>query len=193
MLKNGHEIKWTTEAKKYFKEIKQAISDAPVLVSLDFTKYFLVFSYASEHTIATVLLQKNDENMEQPIAFLSKMLRDGELKYDIMEKQAYALVKALKYFRVYILHSHIIAHVPTTVVKGILTQPDPEGRKVKWIATLLEYDIEIKPTKLVKGKGLAKMMTDSNCESLQLNFLSSQSHQLDTGVEVMIDFVASPW
>ena len=37
------------------------------------------------------------------------------------------------------------------------------------------------------------MMTDSNCESLQLNSLSSQSHSLDKGVEVMIDFVASPW
>ena len=89
--------------------------------------------------------------MEQPIAFFIKMWRDGELKYDIMEKQAYALVKALKYFRVYILHSHVISHVPTTAIKGNITQPDPEGRREKWIATLLEYDIEIKPAKLVKG------------------------------------------
>ena len=95
-----------------------------MLVSPYFTKDFLAFSYASEHTITAVLLQKNNENMEQPIAFFSKMLRDGELKYDIMKKQAYALVKALKDFRVYILHSHIIAHVPTATVKGILTQPD---------------------------------------------------------------------
>ena len=86
MLKKGHEIKWIADAKKSFKEIKQAISEAPMLVSLDFTKYLLIFSYASEHTIAAVLLQKNNENMEQPIAFFSKMLRDGELKYEIMEK-----------------------------------------------------------------------------------------------------------
>ena len=46
MLRKGHEIKWTAEAKKSFKEIKQAISEAPVLVSLDFTKDFLIFSYA---------------------------------------------------------------------------------------------------------------------------------------------------
>ena len=105
-------------------------------------------------------MQKNDENLEQPIAFFSKMLRDGELKYDIMEKQAYDLFKALKDFRVYILHSHIIAHVPSAAVKGILTQPDPEGKRAKWIATLLEYDIEIKPTKLVKGQGLDKIMAN---------------------------------
>ena len=151
MLKKGHEIKWTAEATQNFKEIKQAISEAPMLVSPDFNKDFLIFSYASENTIAAVLLQKNNENMEQPIAFFSKMLRDGELKYVIMEKQAYAFVKALKYFRVYILHSHIIAHVPTSAVKGILTQPDPEGRRAKWIVTLLEYGIEIRPTKLIKG------------------------------------------
>ena len=121
MLKKGHEIKWIAEAKKSFKEIKHAISEAPVLVSPYFNKDFLIFSYASEHTIVVVLLQKNNENMEQPIAFFSKMLRDGELKYDIMEKQVYALVKALEDSRVYILHSHIIAYVPTSAVKGILT------------------------------------------------------------------------
>ena len=37
------------------------------------------------------------------------------------------------------------------------------------------------------------MLTDSNYESLQLNFLSNQFYQLDTGVEVMIDFTTSPW
>ena len=83
-----------------------------------------------------------------------------------MEKHAYALVKSLKDFRVYILHSHIITYVPNSIMKGILTQLDPEGRKVKWIAMLLEYDIEIKPTKLVKGQGQAKMITNSNFDSL---------------------------
>ena len=69
MLKKDHEIKWTAKPKKYFKEIKQAISEAPVLVSPDFTKYFLIFSYASEHTITAVLLQRNNENMEKPPSF----------------------------------------------------------------------------------------------------------------------------
>ena len=58
---------------------------------------------------------------EQPIAFFTKTLRDAPLKYNIMEKQDFALIKALQYFRVYILHSHIIAFVPHAVVKDILT------------------------------------------------------------------------
>ena len=68
-----------------------------------------------------------------------------------MKKQAFDLIMALKDFRVYILHSHIVAYVPSIVVNDILTQPDIEGRRAKWIAILLEYDLEIKHTKLIKG------------------------------------------
>ena len=84
------------EAKQSFISIEQALSEAPILVSPNFDKDFMIFSFASEHTIAGVLLQKNEQNEEQPIAFYSKALRDSTLKYDIMEKQAYACVKALK-------------------------------------------------------------------------------------------------
>ena len=145
------------------------------------------------HAIAGVLLQKNQRNAEQPIAFFSKILRDGELKYDIMEKNAYALVKSLKDFRVYVLHSHIITYVPSNVVKKILTQPDPEGKRTKWIVVLLEYDIDIKPTKLIKGQGLEKMMKISNYESFQLNFFTIHSNQLETEVQVMPNFSLSTW
>jgi hypothetical protein len=63
--------------------------------------------------------------MEQPIYFFNRALRDVEVTYDIMEKQAYALVKALKDFRVYVLHSKIIAYVPSSSVKEIPKCPPP--------------------------------------------------------------------
>jgi hypothetical protein len=171
MLKKGNEIKWIPEARKYFEDIKVALTKAPVLASPNFEKDFILFSFASEHTIVGVLLQKDDQNFEKPIAYYSKTLRDAPLKYDIMEKQAYALVKALKEFRVYILHSHTTAYVPSSSVKDILTQPDPEGKRGKWIAVLLEYDLEIKPMKLIKGQGLEKLMAQTNCELLGINFI----------------------
>jgi hypothetical protein len=111
MLKKDNDIKWYSKAKNSFEQIKRALGEAPVLASPYYTKYFIIFSFASENTIAVVLLQKNDEGYEQPIAFFSKNLRDTKLKYNIIEKQAYALVKALKYFRDYVLHSKIVAYV----------------------------------------------------------------------------------
>jgi hypothetical protein len=162
MLKKYVKIKWDSESRQYFKQVKRALTEAPVLINPDFTKDFYLFSFASEHTIVAVLLQKNTEGYEQPIAFFSKALRNVALNYNIMEKQAFALVKAIKDFRVYILHSHTIAYVLNAVVKDILTQDNPDGRGGKWIVFILEYDIEIKTTKLIKGQGLAKLMAESN-------------------------------
>jgi hypothetical protein len=108
MLRKGNEVKWTTEPRESFDQIKKALTEVPVLISPDYSKDFLIFSFASFDTVAAVLLQKNVEGLEQPISFFNRALRDAELKYNIMEKHAYALVKALKYFRVYVLHSKII-------------------------------------------------------------------------------------
>jgi hypothetical protein len=195
MLRKGNEIKWTTDAKHSFEEVKEALTKAPVLINPDFAKDFIVFSFASEHTIAGVLMQKNDQNQEQPISFFSRSLRDSTLKYNIMEKHAYALVKALKEFRMYVLHSHVLAYVPNSVVKDILTQPDPEGKRGKWIAALLEYDVEIKPTKLIKGQGLAQMMTQSNFELLGVNFIVDLSQDIEEEAppQVSHKFLDSSW
>jgi hypothetical protein len=113
-------IEWNVESKQTFEKVKHSLTQAPVLIIPDYTKDFYLFSFASEHTIAAVLLQKNSEGYDQPIAFFSKSLRDATLNYNIMEKQAFTFVKAIKYIRVYILHSHTIAYIPNTVVKDIL-------------------------------------------------------------------------
>ena len=174
MLKKDSSIRWTVEAKQAFEEIKMALTRMPVLTSPKFDRDFIIFFFALEHTIAIVLLQKDDQGCEKPIAFFRKALRDAPLRYKIMEKQAFALVKAIKDFRVYILYSHVIAYVPNLVVKGILTQDEIERKRGKWIATILEYDIEIKPTKLIKGQGLAKLMTETNCQALDVNELDNE-------------------
>jgi hypothetical protein len=85
------------------------------------------------------------------------------------------LVKALKAFKVYLLHSKFIAYVPSTFVKEILIQLDIDGRRRKWIAKILEFDLEIKPTKLVKGQGLARLLVESNYKALGVNFINSYS------------------
>ena len=60
MLRKDSSIKWKIEAKQYFADIKKALTKAPMLVSLNFAKEIMIFSFSSEHTIAGVMLQKNE-------------------------------------------------------------------------------------------------------------------------------------
>ena len=92
MLGKDQEIKWTPEARESFEAIKRAIVEALVLANPYFSKDFLIFIFSSEHIMARVLLQKNHEGNEQPISFYKKTLIDAPLKYNILDKQDYALV-----------------------------------------------------------------------------------------------------
>ena len=47
MLKKEQGVKWTLEAKTSFELVKQALTKTPVLISLDFSKDFYIFSFAS--------------------------------------------------------------------------------------------------------------------------------------------------
>jgi len=55
---------------------------------------------------------------------MSMPLKKYELKYFALEKHAYVVVKALKSFRFYILHSHAVVYVPESAMKSILTQQE---------------------------------------------------------------------
>jgi hypothetical protein len=175
VLRKGNEVKWTTESRESFNQIKKELNEALVLTIPNYSKDFLIFSFDSFDTVAVGLLQKNVEGLEKPISFFSRVLRDAEVKYNVMEKQAYALVKSLKAFIIYVLHSRVIAYAPSVAVKDILIQPDIDGRRSKWIAKILEFELEIKPTKLVKGQGLAKLLAESNCKYLGVNSINTCS------------------
>ena len=102
-------------------------------------------------------------------------------------------MKALKSFRVYVLHSRITAYVPSASVKDILVQPDIDERRGKWIAKILEIDLEIKPTKLIKGQGLAKLLVESNCKTLGINFINEQAEPSNKHFQGTLSLAACAW
>ncbi|KAH9312193.1 hypothetical protein KI387_027228, partial [Taxus chinensis] len=48
------------------------------------------------HTLSHVLVQKNDEDVEAPIDFMSFPLKKHDPKYNQLEKHAYVVVKDVK-------------------------------------------------------------------------------------------------
>jgi hypothetical protein len=168
LLKKDVKFEWNDESRRDFEQIKIAICEALVLISPNYENDFQIFSFSSEETIDGVLLQKNDQGHDQCITYMSRALQNLELKYPMFEKQTYALVKSLKHFRVFIGYSKVIGYVPNFVVKDVLSQVEGLGSRGRWVTKIQEYDLEIKPTKLIKGQGLAKMLTESNEKALDM-------------------------
>lgn len=60
---------------------------------------------------------------------------------------------------------------------------------------MLEYDLDIKPRKRIKGQGLARLMAKSNLHDLEINLIAAMSEDEEEGslIQVLELFLQSPW
>ena len=94
------------------------------------------------------------------MAFFSEGLKNYEDNYNFMEKQVLAMVRALKIFRHLLSHNKVHLLVPHISVKDLLNK-DINEKRTRWITKVMEYDMDIKITNLVRGKGLCEEFLSS--------------------------------
>jgi hypothetical protein len=96
--------KWESEEENAFEAIKKAITSEPVLTLPNEEGKFRVEVDASNVGTGAVLSQEQ-QGKWHPIAFMSKSLLDAEKNYEIYDKELLAIVKALKAWRQYLIHT----------------------------------------------------------------------------------------
>eukprot|EP00253_Pinus_taeda_P007508 PITA_07508 len=109
-----------------------------------------------------VLTQINDHNLEAPISFFSSNFQGAELNYSEVENQAFAMYKAIKRYRPFLLKAHTKVIVPFSTVRQLLIQRELGEKRANWVTTLQEYDLEIKPAKIVRGQGFCRLLAEAS-------------------------------
>ena len=61
MMKGDMTFKWSDIGKRDFEDIKGVIAKAPILIHPNYTKEFIIYCYASEHTMPAIVMQENKE------------------------------------------------------------------------------------------------------------------------------------
>jgi hypothetical protein len=72
MLRKGNEVKWTVEPRESFNQIKKALTEAPVLISPDYSKDFLIFSFSSFDTVVLSYYKKMMKGWSSLFPFLAE-------------------------------------------------------------------------------------------------------------------------
>lgn len=103
------------------------------------------------------MTQLDNENLEQPITFFSEGLKDHEIKYSYVEKQV-LVARELKKIRHMLSNNRIQLMVLYGNIKEFLLSRDINEKGVGWVTRVMEYDVDIKITKLVRGKGLCEQL-----------------------------------
>ena len=162
MIKKNSVFKWGSAEKEAFELIKQSIINAPALNTPNFSNHFTLYTIVSNSSYAAVLTQLNDHNLEAPISFFSSNLQGAELNYSQVEKQAFAVFKAVKHYRPFLLKSHTKIIVPFSAVRQLLIQRELGEKRANWVTALQEYDLEIKPAKIVRGQGFCRILAGAS-------------------------------
>ena len=126
----------------------------------NFLKEFILYVFATDTSYADVVTQKNLDVDEVPISFMSAGLDGLKLKYLEVDKQAYTLFKVVKHFRSYLLKSQTKIIIPYPTVRNLFVQKELGEVREHWMTTLQKYDLETKPTKIVRVQGLCQMANE---------------------------------
>ena len=93
----------------------------------------------SPMALAAVLV-KEEAKVQRPVYYVSRALRDAEIRYTKLEKLTYALLIAARRLRPY-FQGHTVMLLTDQLIKAILHRADASGRMAKWAIELTEFNI----------------------------------------------------
>ena len=150
MTKKGAIFKWTTECNNAFKLLKEKLMEEPVLISPQVNKDYVIHCEASKYSYSGILQQmRPGTNKLAPVAYFSGNFDKTEVKWNIMEKETYAIYKSVKRFAFYITGAKTTVFSDHKPFKNFLEGGMNVAKLDRWSLELKEFDISLE---FIQGK-----------------------------------------
>ncbi|KAK3023717.1 hypothetical protein RJ639_042727 [Escallonia herrerae] len=148
----------THRLKRSFEELKTHLSSPPLLSKPFPGEDLLIYLSVTEVAVSTVLIRE-ENGIQKPIYYVSKVLQDVETRYPKIDKIALALIISARRLRPY-FQSHTIIVLTDQPLRKVLMSPGASGRLVNWSVELGEFDLQYKPRTAVKAQALADFIVE---------------------------------
>ena len=153
LLHKDHKWKWSKQCDESFRVAKEKLISPNLLVHFDPSLPVKVAGDASAYGVGAVISHVMPDNTERPIAFASHTLTSSERNYSQVEKEALALVFAVRKFHTYLYGRKFVLvtdHKPLTTIlgpkKGIPVMAAARLQRWALILSAYSYEIEFRPT-----------------------------------------------
>lgn len=103
MISKNARFKWTETMQKAFHELKEKLNSPPVLTFPEFENTFFVETDSSAAAVGATLSQQKEAEKVHPIHLACRTMNNAEMNQSACEREARAVIFALKKFCVYIL------------------------------------------------------------------------------------------
>lgn len=137
-LLKKNSFQWGKEAEITSNNLKQAMTTAPVLALVGFTKTFVIETNACSKGMGAVLKQEG-----RPLAFFSKALAPRHWGLSTYEKEYMAVLAAVDRWRHYLQGGHFVIRTDHHNLKYLLEQKVTTALQQKGLTKLLGLDYEV--------------------------------------------------
>ena len=150
MTKKGAVFKWTKESDAAFKLLKEKLMAEPVLISPQVNKDYVIHRDASEYSYSGIL-QQTRPGMDElaPVAYFSGNFNKTQVKWNITEKEAYAIYKSAKRFAFYITGAKTTVFSDHKQLKNFFEGGMNIAKLDRWSLELQEFNISLE---FIQGK-----------------------------------------
>ncbi|XP_031127545.1 uncharacterized protein LOC116029638 [Ipomoea triloba] len=160
LMKKGIPFIWDEACKNAFESIKSYLMKPPVLTAPIHGRPLILYISAQESSVGALLAQENDNEKENALYYLNRMMTPNELNYSPIEKLCLALVFAIKKLKHY-FEAHIIQLVSkANPVKFVMAKVVLSDRLARWYLLFQQFEIIYVPQKSAKGQALADFLAD---------------------------------
>ena len=146
LLKKGVKFIWENEQEESFNELKNKLVSTPILTMPDFEKQFIIRTDASYDGIGGVLLQKDENNNEKPIHFVSRSLKPAERNYAITDLEGTAATYCVKKFKSYISGNKYttLLYTDHKPLVGLFKNKETNNsRQTRWVLLLSMLNVKV--------------------------------------------------
>ena len=128
LLRRWKGFQWDEECEKAFQDLKDHLTQTPMLTALDPGEDLFMYLSVSNHAVSVVLLR--DQKVQHPIYYISKTLVDVKTRYLPLEKLVLALVHTTRKLPHY-FQAHTVYVLTKYHLQSLLKKYDFMGRIAK--------------------------------------------------------------
>nr|GEX40903.1 reverse transcriptase domain-containing protein [Tanacetum cinerariifolium] len=137
---------FSKECVEAFQTLKRKLTEALILIALDWDLPFELMCDASDFAIGAVLGQRHEKHF-RPIHYASKTMTEAESHYTMTKKEMLAVVYAFEKFRSYLIMNKSIVYTDHSALKYHFAKKDFKTRLLWWVLFLQEFKFKVIDTK----------------------------------------------
>jgi len=128
-------VKWGDKQEEAFTEIKECLSSEPILKLPDLNREFILQTDASNQSLGGCLSQMHG-GLKHPVFYAGKKLIPREQNYFVGEREALAIIWAVKKFHRYLYGQHFALESDHRPLEYLQTSHSQNPRIMKWSLAL---------------------------------------------------------